>query len=153
MGKRNSSSGGAALHLGSGYQARVAGWLAAEMLSGGQGKPFSPGGVIALLRGETQESVDDLLVGTTENRYGFIQAKRAIDFSEKVDSDFGSVIDQMVRQVVELPADGVRRPWTRELTPANDRLLLITSSRSSEKIKVLLRDVLVRAKSLAKGQP
>jgi tetratricopeptide (TPR) repeat protein len=151
--KRNSSSGGAALHLGSGYQVRVAGWLAVEMLSGGQGKPFSPGGVVALLRGETQESVDDLLVGTTENRYGFIQAKRAIDFSEKVDSDFGSVIDQMVRQVVERPADGVRRPWTRELTPANDRLLLITSSRSSEKIKVFLRDVLVRARSLAKGQP
>jgi tetratricopeptide (TPR) repeat protein len=151
--KRKSSSGGAALHLGSGYQARVAGWLAAEILSGGQGKPFSPGGVVALLRGETQESVDDLLVGTTENRYGFIQAKRAIDFSEKVDSDFGSVIDQMVRQVVERPADGVRRPWTRELSPANDRLLLITSSRSSEKIKVLLKDVLVRARSLAKGQP
>ena len=106
-----------------------------------------------MLRGETQESVDDLLVGTTENRYGFIQAKRAIDFSEKVDSDFGSVIDQMVRQVVERPTDGVRRPWTRELTPANDRLLLITSSRSSEKIKVLLRDILVRARSLAKGQP
>ena len=123
------------------------------MLSGGQGRPFSPGGIVALLRGETQESVDDLLVGTTENRYGFIQAKRAIDFSEKVDSDFGSVIDQMVRQVVDKPADGVRRPWTRELTPANDRLLLVTSSRSSEKIKVHLRDVLIRAKSLAKGQP
>lgn len=153
MKKRKSSSGGAALHLGSGYQVRVASWLAAEMLSGGQGKPFSPGGMVALLRGETQESVDDLLVGTTENRYGFIQAKRAIDFSEKVDSDFGSVIDQMVRQVVERPADGVRRPWTRDLAPANDRLLLITSSRSSEKIKVLLKDVLVRAKSLAKGQP
>ena len=153
MKKRKSSSGGAALHLGSGYQVRVAGWLAAEMLSGGQGRPFSPGGIVALLRGETQESVDDLLVGTTENRYGFIQAKRTIDFSEKVDSDFGSVIDQMVRQVVDKPADGVRRPWTRELTPANDRLLLVTSSRSSEKIKVLLKDVLGRAKSLAKGQP
>jgi hypothetical protein len=123
------------------------------MLSGGQGKPFSPGGIVALLRGETQESVDDLLVGTTENRYGFIQAKRAIDFSEKVDSDFGSVLDQMVRQVVERPANGVRRPWTRDLTPANDRLLLITGSRSSEKIKVLLKNVLARARSLAKGQP
>jgi tetratricopeptide (TPR) repeat protein len=59
----------------------------------------------------------------------------------------------MVRQVVDKPADGVRRPWTRELTPANDRLLLVTSSRSSEKIKVHLKDVLIRAKSLVKGQP
>jgi hypothetical protein len=59
----------------------------------------------------------------------------------------------MVRQVVDKPANGVRRPWTRELTPANDRLLLVTSSRSSEKIKVLLRDILARARSLATGQP
>jgi tetratricopeptide (TPR) repeat protein len=123
------------------------------MLSGGQGKPFSPGGVVALLRGETQESVDDLLVGTTENRYGFIQAKRAIDFSEKLDSEFGSVIDQFVRQVVDKPADGVTRPWTRQLTPANDRLLLVTSSRSSGTIKNTFKDVLVRARSLPKGQP
>jgi WD40 repeat protein len=151
--KRNSSSGGAALHLGSGYQVRIAGWLAAEMLSGGQAKQLCPGGAVAFLRGETKESVDDLLVGTTKNRYSFIQVKRTIDFSEAVDSDFGSVIDQMVRQVVEIPADGVRRPWTRELTPSTDRLLLVTSSRSSEKIKVLLRDILVRAKSLAIGQP
>lgn len=100
-----------------------------------------PRGHIRVTSRGDQESVDDLLVGTTENRCGFIQAKRAIDFSEKVDSDFGSVIDQMVRQVVDKPADGVRRPWTRELTPANDRLLLVTSSRSSEKIKVHLRGV------------
>jgi tetratricopeptide (TPR) repeat protein len=151
--KRKSSAGGAALHLGSGYQARIAGWLAVEMLSGGQGRPFAPGGVVALLRGETQESVDDLLVGTTESRYAFIQAKRSIDFSDKVDSDFGSVVDQMVRQVVEKPSDGIRRAWTRELTAANDRLLLVTTTRSSEKIKVQLKDVLNRAKSLAKSQP
>jgi hypothetical protein len=110
------------------------------MLSGSQGRPFAPGGVVALLRGETQESVDDLLVETTESRYAFIQAKRSIDFSEKIDSDSGSVIDQVVRQIVEKPADGVHRPWTRELTAANDRLLLVTTSRSSEKIKVQLKE-------------
>jgi tetratricopeptide (TPR) repeat protein len=151
--KRNSSSGGAALHLGSGYQVRVTAWLAVEMLSGGQGRPFAPGGVVAMLRGETQESVDDLLVGTIESRYAFIQAKRAIDFSENPESDFGSVIDQMVRQVVEKPADGIRRPWSRELSAANDRLILVTTSRASEKVKVQLKDVLSRARSLAPGQP
>ena len=71
----------------------------------------------------------------------------------KAEGDFGSVIDQIVRRVVERPADGVDRTWTQELTSGNDRLPPITSSRSSEKIKVLLRGVLVRAKSLAKGQP
>ena len=45
------------MHRGSDYQARVAAWLAVEMLAEGQGRPFSPGGRITLLRGETQESI------------------------------------------------------------------------------------------------
>lgn len=53
---RYSSCGGAGMHLGSEYQVRVGAWLAVEMLAEGQGRPFSPGGRISILRGETQES-------------------------------------------------------------------------------------------------
>jgi len=141
------------MHLGSEYQVRVAAWLAVEMLAGRHGEPLGAGGTIELLRGETQESVDDLLVGTVETKYGFIQAKRALDFSDKLNSDLASVIDQMVRQVVVTPEQGSRRPWSRELSPATDRLLLVTGPRSSEKVRVVLRDVLKRARSLAPGQP
>lgn len=82
------------MHRGSDYQAHVAAWLAVEMLAEGQGRPFSPGGRITFLRGETQESMDDLLVGTAADRYGFIQAKSKAVFSDKPDGEFASVIDQ-----------------------------------------------------------
>lgn len=141
------------MHLGSEYQVRVAAWLAVEMLAEGQGRPFSPGGRICLLRGETQESVDDLLVGTVSQRYGFIQAKRKVSFSDRANSEFTSVLDQAVRQVAARDCDGIVRPWSRPLVPSTDRLLLVTSSQSGSNINVLLRDVLNRAASLAPGQP
>jgi tetratricopeptide (TPR) repeat protein len=151
--KRNSSSGGAALHLGSEYQVRVAAWLAVEMLAERRGRPFSPRGRIVILRGETQESMDDLLVGTANNQYGFIQAKRRISFSEKLDSEFVSVIDQAVRQFTAANPTSGPRPWSREMSPATDRLLLVTSSLSGGTINVVLREVLIRVRSLATGQP
>ena len=151
--KRKSASGGARMHRGSDYQARVAAWLAVEMLAEGQGRPLSPGGRITLLRGETQESMDDLLVGTASDRYGFIQAKSKVVFSDKPDSEFTSVIDQAVRQIADRDDAAIKRPWGRPLSPSTDRLLLVTGSRSGSKINDLLHDVLNRAKDLAPGQP
>jgi hypothetical protein len=141
------------MHLGSEYQVRVAAWLAVEMLAEGQGRPFAPGGRISRLRGETQESVDDLLVATVDDRYGFIQAKRKVSFSDRPNSEFTSVLDQAVRQVAGRNTDGIMRPWSRQLTPSSDRLLLVTSSQSGSNINVLLRDVLNRASGLSPGQP
>src|SRR5690348_10413138 len=122
---RNSSSCGAAMHLGSEYQVRVGAWLALEILAGGQGGPFASGGRICMLRGETKECVDDLLVGTATDRYGFIQAKRRVSFSDRANSEYTSVLDQAVRQVAGQNHDGIARPWSRPLTPSTDRLLLI----------------------------
>ena len=102
------------MHLGSEYQVRVAAWLAVEMLAEGQGL-FAPGDRVSMLRGETQESVDDLLVGTASDHYGFIQAKRKVSFSERPNSEFTSVIDQAVRQVAGRDNDGIVRPWSRPL--------------------------------------
>jgi hypothetical protein len=140
------------MHLGSEYQVRVAAWLAVEMLAEGQGL-FAPGDRISMLRGETQESVDDLLVGTVSDRYGFIQAKRNISFSGRPNSEFTSVIDQAVRQVAGQNNDGIVRPWSRPLTPSTDRLLLVTSSQSGHNINVLLSNVLNRTSGLVQGQP
>lgn len=140
------------MHLGSEYQVRVAAWLAVEMLAEGRGL-FAPGDRVSMLRGETQESVDDLLVGTASDHYGFIQAKRKVSFSERPNSEFTSVIDQAVRQVAGRDDDGIVRPWSRPLTPSTDRLVLVTGPQSGNNINVLLRDVLNRASGLVQGQP
>ena len=152
MKKRDSSSGGVAMHLGSEYQVRVAAWLAVEMLAEEQGRPIAPGGRISWLRGETQESMDDLLVGTVAGRFGFIQAKRSISFSDLPNSEFASVIDQAVRQFLSSINGSSLRPWNRDLVPSNDRLMLITTSSSGKNINLLLPEVLKRLANLAPGQ-
>jgi len=73
----------------------------------GKAVPFSR---FCLLRGETQESVDDLLVGTVSERYGFIQAKRKACFSDRLNGDFVSVLDQAVRQIAAQANDGIAGP-------------------------------------------
>jgi hypothetical protein len=151
--KRKSSSGGAALHLGSGYQARVATRMAVEILAEGQGRPFSPGGRIALLRGETQESVDDLLVGTVSDCCGFIQAKRKVSFSDLPNRELTSVLDQVVRQVLRGTMTGFR---VLGVDHSCHPLTAFCSSRVhclAKNINVVLREVLNRAASLAPGQP
>lgn len=140
------------MHRGSDYQVRVAAWLAVEMLAEGPGF-FAPSDRISLLRGETQESVDDLLAGSVNDYYRFIQAKRTVSFSDKPDSEFTSVLDQAVRQLAGHDGDGIVRPWSRTLVPSTDRFMLVTSSQSGRNINVLLRNVLNRATSLAPGQP
>lgn len=121
------------MHRGSDYQVRVAAWLAVEILA--------------------EESVDDLLAGSVNDYYRFIQAKRTVSFSDKPDSEFTSVLDQAVRQLAGHDGDGIVRPWSRTLVPSTDRFMLVTSSQSGKNINVLLRNVLNRAASLAPGQP
>ncbi len=155
MAVRKSSAGGAALQGGAAYQNRVAAWLAVEMLAESEAAPLSPGGgSIEILRAETQESMDDLLVGTSLEGYTFLQAKRRISLSPKKDSELASVLDQVVRQIAGSGSgNGGKRPWSRPLDPAKDRLVLVTSSDSSQEIRESLRNLLIRVTNLAPHQP
>lgn len=123
------------------------------MLAEREAKPLGPGGEVAFIRCETQESVDDVLLGSRTQRFSFLQAKRKIQLSSRPESDFGSVIDQAVRQVVESRRNPAARPWSRELKPGEDRLLLVTGSESSSRITKSARSVFRRAESLSPGQP
>src|SRR5690242_16643031 len=100
MAKRKGQAGGAALQGGAAFQNRVGAWIVVEMLAEGSGAPLTTGGKVAFVRGETQEDVDDLLVGSSSGRHAFLQAKRSISLSAKSSSNFASVVDQAVRQVV-----------------------------------------------------
>jgi hypothetical protein len=155
MAVRKSSAGGAALQGGAAYQNRVAAWLAVGMLAESEAAPLSPGGgSIEILRAETQESMDDLLVGTSLERYTFLQVKRRISLSPKKDSELASVLDQVVRQIAGSGSgNGGKRPWSRPLDPAKDRLVLVTSSDSSQEIRESLRNLLIRVTNLAPHQP
>jgi signal recognition particle GTPase len=147
----SSSGGGAATQGGINFQNRVAAWVCTQMLAGRPAAPVGPPAVPIYVRFETREPVDDILIGTTDLRHSFVQAKRTISLSSSQDSELASVINQFVGQYLkDSPAEC---PWQRKLDPARDRLVLVTSSYASERVRRHLKGVLERARDLVPGQP
>jgi hypothetical protein len=144
---KKSSAGGSAMQGGARYQNQVAAWLATKMLAERSGEPIAPRGKITYIRPESGAAVDDILVGTDGGRWGFIQVKRKISLSALENSDIASVVDELVRQI-NLPAESEKRPWSRALNPASDRILLVTSSESPATLRLHLRAALRRASGL-----
>lgn len=145
------SGGGAATASGMEFQHRVAAWAAAHILAEKESTPLwglPKGTILTWLRCETEQPVDDLLLGTSGNGLIFVQVKRNLHLSNNVTSDLASAFDQFVRQFIACrnKRDG-NRPWDRPLDPMSDRLVLITAPISSEPIRTNLREVLRRIRS------
>jgi len=150
------SSGGAAAASGMDFQHRVAAWVAVHVLAEKAVTPpwdLPVATVLEWFRCETEQPVDDLLVGTSDGGLVFSQIKRSLSLSAKADSDLVSVLNQFVRQFIACRStSGGSRPTARPLEPARDRLVLITSSESSEPIRTHLPNALRRARNLTPGQ-
>ena len=143
------SGGGSAAAGGMAFQHRVAAWAATHILAEKDATP--PWGLPAdttleSLRCETEHPVDDLLVDTSAHCLVFAQVKRSLDMSTSADSDLASALDQFLRQFIALP------PAERSLNVTSYRLVLITSSNSSKKVKTLLPAVLQRCRGLGPDQ-
>jgi hypothetical protein len=145
--------GGAATQGGVNYQNRVAAWVCANILAERPAAPIGPDGVAEYARFETSEPVDDLLVGSVDGRHAFVQAKRTLTLSSATDSEFASVIDQFVRQYLSARGLSSARPWARALDPNKDRLVLATTSESSQPLRRDLAAILNRVRNLTAGQP
>jgi len=147
------TGGGAATASGMDFQNRVAAWVAVHVLAEKDaGATFGlPNDVfLEWLRCETGQSVDDLVVGTSAGGFVFIQAKRRIQLSASKSSEFASVIDQFVRQFISCRNHvSATPPFNRPLDKTKDRLVLVTSSSSSARI----REDLVRYLNVVQDWP
>lgn len=155
--KKKTSAGGAATAGGMDFQHRVAAWVATHILSEKDAAPLwnlPSDKTLEWLRCETEQPVDDLLVGTSDNGYIFIQIKRTLQLSNAAGSGLSSALDQFVRQFLATcnRTTGVL-PSERSLDPARDRLVLITSPSSSALIRLHLLAVLRRLRNLLPDQP
>ena len=121
MPRIRNSAGGAAMQGGADYQNRVAAWIATKMLGERDGRPIAPPGTVTYLRSETREAIDDLLVATDQDNYGFIQTKRRLPLSSQPTSELASVFSQCVRQFLH-PEEPDLRPGSRPLRPEHDKL-------------------------------
>ncbi len=152
-GKR-STGGGAATQAGLNFQNRVAAWVAVHILCEQDCQPiWKLSGVPTFVRCETEEPVDDILVGTSTDGFGFLQVKHSLSLSNKTNSPLANVINQFVRQfLANRLAKPDARPWQRPLDPDQDRLVLVTSAGSSLAIRKHIPAVLSRLLRLVPGQ-
>ena len=151
-----SNAGGSAASWGFNFQHRVGAWFAAQILAErgaqpGWGLPTDTS--FEWLRLETEQPIDDLLVGTSSGGLIYCQVKRRLTLSSKQDSELASTIHQFVDQFVthQSRTDGPR-PWDRALDPARDRFLLVCGPLSSTLVKACLPSVLDRIRSQVTGE-
>ncbi len=149
-------AGGAATAGGMNFQHRVAAWVAAHILAEKDATPpwdLPVGTTLDWLRCETNQPVDDLVVGTSADGRIFAQMKRTLSLSPDAKSRLASSLDQFVRQFIACRGTAIGTlPGDRPLDPARDRLLLVTSSKSSQPIRVHLRAILRRMRNQPAGQ-
>ncbi len=148
------TAGGAAGQAGADFQNRVGAWLAVRILGeqGAQAPWELPANVtLEFLRAESENPVDDLMVGTSAGGHVFIQAKHSLRLGAK-DKGLTSAIDQFVRQFLvwhetdESATAGIER---REL--AQHRLVLATGPTSPSSIRHDLPGALDRVRGNVPG--
>ncbi len=150
--QRGKTGGGAAAHGGTNFQNRVAAWVCTRILAETSAAPVGTGHP-SYIRFETPEPVDDLLVGTVDSRHAFVQAKRRLSLSSAAHSEFAAVLGQFVRQYLSTCGGTNARPWSRQLDPGQDRLVIATTSQSPAALKKDLATALARSPNLSPGQP
>ncbi len=149
-------AGGAATAGGMDFQHRATAWVAVRILAEKEASPpwkLAVNTTLEWLRCETEQPVDDLLVGTSDGGLVFSQIKHTLQLSESATSDLASAFGQFVRQFIAYRATSPgKRPWERPLDLVQDRLVLITGPGSSLPIHDYLPRVLDRLRGLVQGQ-
>ena len=151
MVSKNKNAGGAATQAGIIYQNRVAAWFCVRILAEHLSAPLwnlQSDTTFDFLRCETEQPVDDILIGTSAGGYIFVNVKHKVNASKISDSSLGSAINQFIRQFTSYKADVKgTRPWERQLNSDIDRLVLITPSTSPVAIKESLPNALSKIRN------
>ena len=154
MASKTKNSGGAATQVGINYQNRVAAWFCLQILANNEIAPLwnlSQDTVFDFLRCETEQPVDDILLGTSNGGHCFINVKHTVQGSQQSNSTLGSVVDQFVRQYISYKQiKNGERSWEREIKPDLDRLILVISPQNSSKTIINdLPNVLIKIREIS----
>ncbi|MCD4770325.1 MAG: hypothetical protein K8R35_09175, partial [Bacteroidales bacterium] len=154
--RRKGTGGGSATSAGMAFQHRVSAWIAVRILAEKDASPLwnlSTATTLKYLRCETEQPVDDLLIGTSNEGFIFCQIKHSLNLSTSAKSILSSVLEQFVRQFIAYrESTSGKRPWERPLDEVRDRLSLIIGPNSSAPIRIHLPSVLNRLRNLVPEQ-
>jgi hypothetical protein len=142
-GQEKVPAGGFATQRGINYQNRVAAFFAVSCLSEAVAVPGLPRSPIHSIRCETGEPLADILLTFESGGIAFLEVKRTMQITPSRMKPF---LSQLIQQylISKQNAGGSRFPWRRTLDPAEDRLLLLTSSESPESVTKHLANCLTR---------
>ena len=104
------NAGGAATQAGINYQNRVAAWFAVRVLAEVGAEPLEglpTTSTLEFLRCETEQPVDDLMVGTSDGGHLFIQVKRSLNLEASIDSKFEATVNSICSAICCLS----KWPW------------------------------------------
>ena len=89
---------------------------------------------IRSLRFETEAPLDDILIETDALGWVFVQAKTTLSLSERLNSEFGKTVEQIVRQWQVCATGDGKRGWDRSLAAGRDRMLIAVGPDASGSI-------------------
>jgi len=152
---RSLDGGGSAAQKGIAFQNRVAAWVAVRILAEQAASPpwdLPVNTTLECVRCETEQPIDDVLVGTSEDGCVFIAVKHRLTLDRGEGSEFALVVEQLVLQFASQHNAAADQTANRRLDPDRDRFVLLLGPNSSAPIRVSLLAVLNRLRSLAPGQ-
>lgn len=149
------SAGGAAAAGGFGFQDQVATAISVEVLAEIQGSArwdLPANTALRELWCETQASVDDILVRTSEDGHLFIQVKKGLKLSKQSGSRFASALDQCVRLFIQSQSEqSTAGSFKRQLDRDKDRIVIVTDETASTSIRQHFPNVLKRLRESPAG--
>jgi hypothetical protein len=149
--------GGSATQSGTGYQNRVAAWLAVQILAEAEVSPvwgLPSETTVDSIRCEVSLPVDDILVANSASGHRFLQVKHSVDLESSPHCDLASAFDQFIRLFLESKrGEGLSDPVKDPLSIARDRLVLVIGPASSDPLRRDLRKVLSKIRSVSPNLP
>lgn len=152
------TGGGAATASGIDFQNRVAAWLAVRILAEEESQPlwnWDARSTLSFIRCETEQPVDDILVGNSDGGFGFLQVKHKLSVTKGAGSTLASAIGQFVRQFQRpaISAVAPSRPWDRSFDSTRDKLVLAIGRESSASATIHLPAVLSKVREASADRP
>ena len=146
-------AGGAATAAGMAFQNRVAAWLATRILAEADASilwNLPTSSTVEFIRCETEQPVDDIMMGASDGGLAFVQVKRALSLERSAESPLAKTLSQFVRQTLRTAVHNSQpaRPWDRPLDHRRDRLVLAVGRTAARTITSIFPAVLNKIRLL-----
>jgi hypothetical protein len=140
------------------FQHRVAAWLAVRILAEADACPLwdcLSSSTLEFIRCETEQPVDDIMVGVSGGGLAFLQAKHSLSIGRTTASPFGKTVTQFVRQMLRQVGTDTQpdRPSDGATNSRHDRLVLAVGPTTPRTIASVLPSVLTKIRLLRNDAP